>query len=196
MTTNSFPCNVTNVLFVAKPSNRDFCEAAPSCTIYADITQCRHHSHLLLQYFTMHVMLGHWNYCSLVLCTDIFWKILANALQKHNETPVLIHVVQSSCLQPVNVNLIGSNITDIPRSLSPNVTHLRIYNTGISILNLTMAVNYHAMCSMHVISSLITDIVTPATSQSTSLAIISLKWSGRFSKPPNLGSLLAGQLLS
>ena len=111
-------------------------------------------------------------------------------------TLVLIEVAQGFCLQPVKVNLIGSNITDTHNNLNPNVTHLKISDTGIRTLNLTMAVIYPAICSIKVISSPITDIITPDTSQSTSLAIISLIRSGTFHTPPDLGTKLPGQLWS
>ena len=118
---------------------------------------------------------------------------------------MLIHLIALTCfitmtifinggLCSVIVELSGANITDIPRDLRQDVTFLDISKTSISILNLTAAFDYPSMNRIDVMTSPITGIIIPSPSQSVALTNVALR-SGTFSTPPDLGIVLAGQLL-
>ena len=109
-------------------------------------------------------------------------------------TIMIIPRSQGDCDQSIQVELTGSQITDIPRNLSLDTQYLRLYHTGITILNLTTVVHYPVMCRLEVIQAPVTDIITPVPSQSLVLTSFGLRWSGTFPNPPDLGSVLTRQL--
>ena len=109
-------------------------------------------------------------------------------------TFTLIPSCQGDCVPSVEVELTGSQITDIPSNLSLDTQYLRLYHTGITILNLSTVAQYPVMCWLEVIQTPLTDIITPVPPESVALTRLELRSSGRFSTPPDLGSVLTGQL--
>ena len=112
-------------------------------------------------------------------------------------TLILPLIVQASiCHKPVQEDINGLHITSIPRNLSPNITYLRIFKTNITILNLTVIVDYPIICRIDVISSPIANIITPGPLQSVTLKSFLLHAAGHYLRPPDLGLVLAGQLIN
>ena len=98
-----------------------------------------------------------------------------------------------TCSKAVRIKLTGYDMNDIPRDLRQDVTQLFISNTNISVLNLTMAAEYPAMCLLEVRSSPVSSIITPIPPQTVALIFFRLL-SGRFPAPLALGSVVPNQL--
>ena len=97
------------------------------------------------------------------------------------------------CSQSVQHELTGPFWNEIPRNLDKNITKLILSDTNISVLNLTVAVEYPVMCILEVDSSPVSTIITPSPPQS--LALINFRLaSGNFSTPPDLGCVLTEKL--
>ena len=103
------------------------------------------------------------------------------------------HGAQGVCPKTGWIKLAGNDLNDIPKDLGQDVTMLFIANTNISVLNLTMAVEYPAMCLLDVRSSPVSSIITPIPPQTVALIFFRLL-SGRFPVPPDLGSVVTNQL--
>ena len=99
-----------------------------------------------------------------------------------------------ACLDTLPVDLSGPDITDIPRNLTENVTSLRISHTKISVLNLTVAVEYSMLCRFQIFVSPVLTIITPSPPQTVAVTTFYLA-SGTFSTPPDLGIVLTRQLV-
>ena len=108
---------------------------------------------------------------------------------------ILFPNVRCACVDTdaTRVEITNSNITDIPLNLGPHIKFLKISNTDISILNLTVAVGYPVMCRFEIHSSPVKIIVTPKPPQVVALTAFKLA-AVNFPIPPDLGPLLAGQL--
>ena len=97
------------------------------------------------------------------------------------------------CSQSVQLELTGPVWNEIPRDLDKNITRLSLSETNISVLNLTVAVDYPAMCMLEVNSSPVSTIITPSPPQTLALTNFHLA-SGNFSTPPDLGCVLTEKL--
>ena len=62
----------------------------------------------------------------------------------------------SQCPQNEEVDLTGSDITDISRNLSKTLDYLLIFRTNINVLNLTVGIDYPVMCRLDVRESPVT----------------------------------------
>ena len=102
-------------------------------------------------------------------------------------------VAQGTCSQQADAHLTGLNTTAIPRNLGEDIEFLSIYDTGISVLNLTLADYYPALCRLQVKRSPVSAIFIPDPPSIPPLTHFHLR-SGYFSAPPSLGTVLAGQL--
>ena len=100
----------------------------------------------------------------------------------------------SQCPQNEEVDLTGSDITDISRNLSKTLDYLLIFRTNINVLNLTVGIDYPVMCRLDVRESPVTTLITPTPPQTTALTYFHLVNSGTFPSPPDLGSVLSEQL--
>ena len=109
---------------------------------------------------------------------------------------VLLPSVRCACTRnsDTEVEIAGSNIIDIPRSLGSHIKSLKLSSTGISTLDLTVAVDYPVMCDLEIVSSPVITVITPKPPQTVALTSFKLASSGNFPTPPDLGPLLAGQL--
>ena len=106
---------------------------------------------------------------------------------------VLMPSIPHACYTGIQIKLTGFQIVDIPRNMNSNVEGLHIYNTNISILNLTATGDYPAMCWLEIVSSPVKIIITPHPPQVVALKTFRLG-AGNFPTAPDLGIVLAQQL--
>ena len=107
---------------------------------------------------------------------------------------ISIRGVLGACFPTERVDLTGPDITDIYRSLSKTLDHLLITHTNINVLNLTVGIDYPAMCLLDVHKSPVSTLIIPIPPQTTALTNFRLVSSGNFPNPPDLGSVLSRQL--
>ena len=105
-----------------------------------------------------------------------------------------IPIVQGLCAHEADVHLTGLNITVIPHNLGAAIEFLSIDYTSISVLNLTLADDYPALCRLEVRRSPVSVIVVPDPPSTPPLTLF-LLGSGTFATPPYLGSVLPGTIL-
>ena len=118
-----------------------------------------------------------------------------------DKAPIMVLVVilvvvpdaLDGCSYTTRVDLTGSDVTDIPRNLNGDVDCLRISDTNINVLNLTVAADYSRICRLEVRSSPVSTLVTPNPPQTVALTFFYLAC-GHFPTPPDLGIVLSIQL--
>ena len=84
------------------------------------------------------------------------------------------------CRTTPRVDLTGPHITDIPRNFSGTMVYLRISETNINVLNMTVAVDYSTLCQLDVKVALSKFLLQSANFHPT---------------PPDLGLVLSRQLV-
>ena len=99
------------------------------------------------------------------------------------------------CRTTPRVDLTGPHITDIPRNLSETMVYLRISETNINVLNMTVAVDYSTLCQLDVKDSPVSSLITPSPPQTVALNEFLLQSANFHPTPPDLGLVLSRQLV-